>query len=142
VIGGGKSNYHTIMTMMAPKIINKNKSFINQKTLPSCVIFRDLIWKKIQKWANFSPKKEKKSLGFLHQKTDCHDITEILFKVALNTINLNTNLNYFNWYNTCTSLHLKTQQQSIPQITILVKCKLSEKFSHINIFVHIVYLYM
>jgi len=34
--------------------------------------------------------------GFLHQKTDCHDITEILFKVALNTINLNPNLNYFN----------------------------------------------
>jgi len=25
--------------------------------------------------------------GFLHIKTDCHDITEILLKVALNTIN-------------------------------------------------------
>ena len=24
--------------------------------------------------------------GFLHQKTDCHDITEIVLQVALNTI--------------------------------------------------------
>ena len=29
--------------------------------------------------------------GFLHKKTDRHDITEILLKVALNTINLNPN---------------------------------------------------
>jgi len=27
------------------------------------------------------------SSGFFHKKTDCHDITEILLKVALNTIN-------------------------------------------------------
>jgi hypothetical protein len=26
--------------------------------------------------------------GFLHQQTDCHDITEILLKVALNTITI------------------------------------------------------
>jgi hypothetical protein len=30
---------------------------------------------------------------FLHQKTDCHDITEILLKVALNTITLTLTLN-------------------------------------------------
>jgi hypothetical protein len=29
--------------------------------------------------------------GFLHQLTDRHDITEILLKVALNTINQTTN---------------------------------------------------
>jgi hypothetical protein len=33
--------------------------------------------------------------GFLHQKTDCHDIAEILLKVALSTIKQTNSFKFF-----------------------------------------------
>jgi hypothetical protein len=45
-------------------------------------------------------------------KTDCHDITEILLKVALNTITLKLKFHKVKWYLPCSDNELKWSQIS------------------------------
>ena len=80
-IGSYKSNYHTVMTTMPPG--SHRGTFLVQKSVPSnhqqYMIYQSLV---AGRWFSTG------SLVFSINKTDHHDITDILLKVGLNTIGI------------------------------------------------------
>jgi len=82
--------------------------------------------------------------GNISQHTNCHDITEILLKVALNTINLNlpqhtisgnVGLNIFNWPisdELTRSLGIEAGQRGVAQFVNIFNCLAMIGWSEMN----------
>jgi hypothetical protein len=94
--GSCKSNYCTITTSLLCIYIYKHK--INHSIISMAI--QHYVMKfvsDLQQVGGFLPGSPVSSIN----KTDCHDIAEILLKVVLNTINLNINLYIFKVFNLC-----------------------------------------
>jgi hypothetical protein len=99
-IGSCKSNYYTTTTTTTPSdlwLSQCNTTAASWQGSPPVpvLLYHIMLYQEVWQWLAtgrwFSPDPLVSSTN----KTDCHDVTEILLKVALNTINLTpANINY------------------------------------------------